>query len=331
MKFNFKLRPLNSAFDDSAFFMRNVYKKSAMLFDCGRLGNLDNSELLDISDVFISHTHLDHFSGFDRFLRGCLNSNNTIRFYGPKGFINNMQGRLQGYNWNLITDYNIKFIAIELDEKGNKSALFSAKNSFMKEEIEAPQGDIDIGDKFILKYEFFDHSITSIGYRVCEPINISVNKEKLVNYGYKSGEWIKQLKNYLEANVSKNNIITVLTNNGSVDKTIGELEDSIIEYKKAQDVTYITDIAPSYENYQKAIAFAKDSALLLIEAVFMKNDVMHAQLKNHLTIDLSKDIFLRSNSLKVRFHHFAPKYDRLRDVFFKKLNKDIKDKIYSIN
>ncbi len=328
MKFNFTLRPLNSAFDDSAFFMRNVYKKRAMLFDCGKLGNLDNQELLDISDVFITHTHLDHFIGFDRFLRGCLNSDNTIRFYGPKGFISNMAGKLSGYNWNLITDYNIKLIAIELDELGNKAAIFSAKNSFKQEDMEAPQGDINIDDKFMLKYEFFDHSITSIGYRVKEPINISVNKDKLSLNGLKSGAWIKDLKISLENNIDKNSCIKVLSNDGEVEKTIKELEEKIIEYKPSQDVTYITDIAPSYDNYKKAIAFAKNSTLLLIEAVFMKNDVLHAQAKNHLTVDLAKDIFFRSESKKVRFHHFAPRYDRMRDIFFKDLNKDISDKLY---
>ena len=68
MKSNYYIRRVNSPFDDSGIFVRNVYMKKAVLFDCGRLGNIDNSELNDISYIFISHTHVDHFSGFDRFL-----------------------------------------------------------------------------------------------------------------------------------------------------------------------------------------------------------------------------------------------------------------------
>lgn len=112
MKSNYTIRRLNSPFDDSGIFVRNVYMKKALLFDCGRLGNIDNSEINDISHVFISHTHIDHFSGFDRFLRTALLSGNKITFFGPSGFINNVKGKLASYTWNLIYDYDITFIVI---------------------------------------------------------------------------------------------------------------------------------------------------------------------------------------------------------------------------
>ena len=329
MKFNFTVKAVNSPFDDSAFFMRNVYKKRAMLFDCGRLGSLENSELLDISDVFVTHTHMDHFSGFDRFLRGCLNSGNTIRFFGPAGFIRNVEGRLTGYNWNLIRDYDMTIVAVELTPYGNKAVSFSAKQSFIKQDIDAPQGDIDLGDGFTLKYDFFDHGITSVGYRVKEPVNISVSKEKLNKNGFVGGPWLKELKDRIKANVDKNIKIKALTLDGEKELSVKELEIMFVEYKKPQDVTYMTDIAPTFENYKKAIKFATESVLLIIEAVFMKSEVMHACVKNHLTIDLAKDIFFKSGTDFVRFQHFAPRYDRFRDIFFKSLYQGLSGRVYS--
>lgn len=330
MKFNFTVKAVNSPFDDSAFFMRNVYKKRAVLFDCGRLGNIDNSELLDVSDILVSHTHIDHFAGFDRFLRGCLASGNVIRFFGPEGFIKNIEGRLLGYNWNLIKDYDLTFYAVELTPNGNKAAVFSAQTGFIRMDVDAPEGDVDLGEGFSLGYEFFDHGgITSIGYRVKAPVNISIIKERLKEKGLLSGAWIKELKSALHAGMSPDIIIRAATKGGEKEMPLHVLESCIVEYGKPQDVTYITDIAPSFENYLKAIKFASDSCLLIIEAVFMKADVLHSIIKSHLTQDLAKDIFIKSGSSFVRFHHFAPRYDRTRDVFFRSLNEGVSDRIYS--
>lgn len=320
MKSNYYIRRVNSPFDDSGVFVRNVYMKKAVLFDCGRLGNIENSELNDISYVFISHTHIDHFNGFDRFLRTSLLSGNTFTFFGPDGFINNVKGKLSSYTWNLIRDYDVIFKAVELGRKGIRAALFSAKNGFEEEVCSIDK--IVLDDGFLLQYEFFDHGITSIGYRLKEPERISFNKDKMAKYGLKHGIWAKDLKEAV-VNKSDNDLLEVDTVSGKKKYYINELKDMVVEYPAAQDITYITDIAPSYENYKKAVALAKNSFLLLIEAVFMGNDIIHSIEKNHLSIGLAKEIYRQSDSEYVSFGHFAPKYDRCRDIFFKELYDDL--------
>ena len=211
MKSNYYIRRVNSPFDDSGVFVRNVYMKKAVLFDCGRLGNIENSELNDISYVFISHTHIDHFNGFDRFLRTSLLSGNTFTFFGPDGFINNVKGKLSSYTWNLIRDYDVIFKAVELGRNGIKAALFSAKNGFEEEVCSIDK--IVLDDGFSLQYEFFDHGITSIGYRLKEPERISFNKDKMAEYGLKHGIWAKDLKEAV-VNKSDNDLLEVDTVSG---------------------------------------------------------------------------------------------------------------------
>ncbi len=330
MKSNYTIRRLNSPFDDSGIFVRNVYMKKALLFDCGRLGNIDNSEINDISHVFISHTHIDHFSGFDRFLRTALLSGNKLTFFGPSGFINNVKGKLASYTWNLIYDYDITFIVIELSENGMKGAEFAAKNGFKEESFTVNNNHLILNDDFSLEYEFFDHGTISAGYRVKEPKRISINKDKMEEYGFVKGPWVKLLKEALLYNKS-NDIINVNTVYGIKQYYINELAEKLAEYPVCQDITYITDIAPSFSNYKKAVKLAKDSYILLIESVFMNNDVIHAIEKNHLSIGVSKAVYKNSNSTYVSFGHFAPKYDRMRDVFFQELYTDLDmDKIIKL-
>jgi len=328
MRYNFKIRQLNSSFSDPVFFIRNVYKKKAILFDCGRLGNIDNSELQDISDIFVSHTHLDHFSGFDRFLRANINSKNSVRFFGPAGFIKNVEGKLNSYTWNLIEDYDLKIIVIELTKSGNKKAVFAAKSSFVREEIEFIEQDLNLDDGFKLEYDIFDHGTPSVGYRLIEPRIININKDALIKARLKEGVWLKELKRKI-LDGSKG-VIPADSLDGSVELDIDYLKDNITEEKERQDITYITDIAPTEENSEKAIKLATNSALLIIEAVFTLADYAHAKAKNHLTITISKDIFNRSNSHAVRFIHFASRYERQKTEFYEELYSDIKSKLFLI-
>lgn len=328
MKSNYSFRRINSPFDDSGIFFRNVYMKKAKMFDCGRLGNIENSEINDVSDIFISHTHLDHFIGFDRFLRSSISSDSSYNFYGPLNFIKNLKGKLDGYTWNLIKDYTVSYKAYEITREGINSSIFSATNEFQEEKVDSNLSSIELESGFTVKYEFFDHGITSLGYRICEPKRMSINKDKMDELGIKNGIWVGNFLKELSQDYISNEEFSVETNNGLKNYTTLELKDLLIEYPETQDITYMTDMAPTKENVEKAINFAKDSFILIIESVFMERDKEHAEMKNHLTINLSKKIFKESNSSYVSFGHFAPKYDRCRDELFKELYDEINmDKI----
>lgn len=325
MKPNFQVKQVNSPFDDTAFFIRNMYKKTPFLFDCGRLGKITNSEILSIADIFISHTHIDHFYGFDRVLRGSICADKTIRVFGPPGIIRNVQGKIDAYTWNLIKSYNLNICVVELSKSGVfKQSTYSAYKGFIPEITEIHHKDIELGDGFTFDYEFFDHGINSMGYRINEPQQIHINKELLTEKGYRPGKWIGELNTALADNTPKETLIQCETKNGAISKSIAELEAEIVVYKKPQSITFMTDIAPTYTNIQKAINFAKDSTILLIEGMFLKNEILHSIDKKHLTLELSKYIFKQSKSDFVKFFHFAPRYEYNKDDFFAELYKDMR-------
>lgn len=326
MKNNFIIKPINSPFEDSAFFVRNIHKKTAFLMDCGRIGNLSNSEALSIDDVFVSHTHIDHFYGFDRLLRGFIRADKKIRFFGPPGFINNVKGKIAGYTWNLIKSYTLVIEVWELFQDRFNVAVFEAKNGFVPYEYSVERGIIDLHDGFTLDYEFFDHGTVSVGYRIKEPVHINIKQGVMEKFGYKKGPWVSELKRRLRIN-DKDFYLEVKTESGIAPKKISELEYELIIYSPPQDITYITDVSPTFENYKKAVNFSKDSYILFIEGMFLKEDILHAIDKKHLTLDMSKNIFNMSGSSLVHFFHFAPKYAQSKDIFFERLYKELKSRI----
>ena len=77
--------------------------------DLGDLHTLSPKDILKISHVFVSHTHMDHFLGFDQLLRILLGREKDLFLYGPEGFLKNIEGKLSGYSWNLVQNYQNRF------------------------------------------------------------------------------------------------------------------------------------------------------------------------------------------------------------------------------
>ena len=329
MKNNYFIKKVNSPFEDTCFFIRNVYKKKALLLDCGRIGSLNNTEILSISDIFISHTHIDHFYGFDRILRTFLRSDKTLKVYGPKGFLKNIEGKLAGYTWNLVENYNFKIQAFEiLEDNSIISALYKASNTFKPKYEEMKKVErIDLEDGFYMYFELFDHAIPSIAFRIKEKKHVNIKKDALEEYGYIPGPWLTELKSHLRSNKDINYLFDVETIKGIEKISAGKLKDNLVIFKEPQDITFISDFAPTFDNYKKAINFAKDSFILLIESMFLKDDVLHAIDKRHSTIDMSKNIFAESNSKFVHFFHFSSKYEKRKNVFFQNLYEDVGNQI----
>src|SRR6056297_2914866 len=97
---------VNKGSGDPAVFAPFSFHRQAYLFDIGTIHALSPRNLLKISHVFVTHTHMDHFIGFDHLLRVLLGRDKTLHFFGPQGFIANVEGKLAGYTWNLVSNYS---------------------------------------------------------------------------------------------------------------------------------------------------------------------------------------------------------------------------------
>ncbi len=98
-------RLVNSPFDDPALFIPFRHENRALLFDLGDIAALSARDILKITHIFVTHTHMDHFVGFDRVLRLMLGRDKQLGLYGPQGFLANLSGKLAGYCWNLVGNY----------------------------------------------------------------------------------------------------------------------------------------------------------------------------------------------------------------------------------
>jgi ribonuclease BN (tRNA processing enzyme) len=86
---------VNGRTGDPALYIETLFEKETILFDLGDISNLPPRKIQRLEHVFVSHTHIDHFIGFDRLLRVLAGRQKKLNFYGPPDFIAQVQHKLQ--------------------------------------------------------------------------------------------------------------------------------------------------------------------------------------------------------------------------------------------
>ena len=160
---------VNDPLGDPGLFVQFLYEKRAFLFDMGDQSPLTNADLLKVTHVFVSHTHIDHFIGFDRFLRIVFGREKTITLYGPENFIANVEGKLAGFTWNLVDRYeeSLTLEVVEVHPDRLRKATFRAIEKFQRsDEREEPLDGGVILDEPALSVSaaILEHRVPCLGF-----------------------------------------------------------------------------------------------------------------------------------------------------------------------
>jgi ribonuclease Z len=135
MSLTFAAHLVNGPFGDPGLYIDLRWEGRALLFDLGHNDALPAAEMLRVSHVFVSHCHMDHFIGFDRLLRLFLARDKKLYLFGPPGILACVEGKLRGYTWNLVDNYDFAIEAAEVAPDSIRRRLFSAATSFVPEEL----------------------------------------------------------------------------------------------------------------------------------------------------------------------------------------------------
>jgi ribonuclease Z len=318
MKPSFHPKLINDSFSDPGLFIPFLFEKRALLFDLGDLSKLSARDLLKISHVFVTHTHMDHFIGFDALLRLLLGRDKEIYLFGPSDFIQKVEAKLSSYTWNLIENYE-NTLSIHVTEIKREKILKQRYNSRDRfKPTEDPQelpftGNLLSEEHFSVNGVILDHKIDCIGLTLKENFSINIIKDGLKELGLAVGPWLREFKKavYEEGNSAQNFTVVWKDKDKRIrekDFTLCDLKEKIAMISPGQKITYIADIIGSPENIPKAVDLARDSSTLFIEAAFLDKDKDMAQRKYHLT---AKEAGLIARRAKVKVltpFHFSPRY-----------------------
>jgi len=316
------MRPLlhpslvNGRSGDPALYVETQFESRAMLFDLGDIAALSPRKILRLDQIFVSHTHIDHFIGFDRLLRVLVGREKTIKLFGPKGFIDHVGHKLQGYHWNLVDRYlcDLVFVVTEIDSSfETRTVRFRLKTAFTAELVDGgrmAEGVIHSEPTVRVSAELLDHRTPSLAFALEEAAHVNVWKNRLAERGLPAGPWLRELKRAVIENRPDDfpvSIRPLQATSETREMPLASLR-SVLTVTAGQKVAYVTDAADTAANREAIIRLVRGADLLFIDAAFAEADSALATDRAHLTTAAAGEIAREAGVRRIEPFHFSPRY-----------------------
>jgi ribonuclease Z len=315
---------VNDRFGDPGLYVEIRWSRRALLFDLGDNVSLSPSRLLRAQDIFVSHTHMDHFIGFDRLIRVALGRGKQLRLYGPPGLIENIQGKLRGYTWNLVDGYPLTIEVKEYHPAHIQPAHFHAKDAFncqLKSPIPGDHSHIFTvlqEPALLVKAVALNHRIPSLAFALEEPFHININKVRLHEAGLPVGSWLKEVKQLIWDGAPDSHVFsaTLYLEHRKEERTfdLGTLRREFTTITRGQKIAYVVDCRYDAENEKKITQLCRGADTLFCEAPFLEVDREKAANRYHLTANQAGILGRKAGVQQLVVFHFSPRYTGQGDM-----------------
>jgi ribonuclease Z len=309
-------RLVNDPFSDPALFIDFRFGRQALLFDLGDVTPLSARELLRVTHAFVSHTHMDHFAGFDRLLRLCLHRLAPLHLTGPAGFVDQVEYKLKAYTWNLLDAESLDFrlTAAEFDgERVVRAGEFRAREAFRRREralASLAPGTLVEEEEFLIQSVVLDHGTPCLAFAFQEKLRVNVWREGLNLLQLPVGPWLNDAKRAARRGAPDDTPISV---RADLSVPLGLLKQHALRTARGHRIVYVVDAAFCQPNIAKIVELARDADQLFIETAFLDEDAELAAKRRHLTAAQAGTLARHAGAAQVVPFHFSPRYDGRED------------------
>lgn len=315
----FNAHLINDPFGDPGVYVEFKFRRETLFFDLGDLHGLVPRIILKATQVFVSHTHMDHFIGFDQMLRLCLGRNKHLSLFGPPGFIAHLESKLGAYTWNLVENYENDFelLVTEIHPDGRARRRYRCQEAFRAGDAGGEKvtfdGLVTEAPHYRVRAAFLDHRIPCLAFSLEEKKRINVRKNVLLEMGLPVGAWLVDFKNRILNDEPDDTAVRAWWKDEDrrvVERVfrLGDLRDRVVKVTPGQKISYVSDAVYSEENARRITDLAHRSDILFIEACFLEEDKDRAAEKYHLTARQAGMLARRAEVKRMVVFHFSPKY-----------------------
>lgn len=287
------------------------------LCDCGEASLLTVKEIQSISAVFISHTHIDHFSNFDGIFRHQIGSGEKVVICGPKNIHQQVEARLKSYTWNLIDENAIEYEIREIVSE-KEINIYKIHPPYWNLEFVKTQNFLFEDEYINVDFAILDHKTDSISYLFKEKDSVTFNEN---GSGFRKGKWISELKTAFGNNDPDKEI--------EIEGTAYKAEDwfHLLTNNPGYKLGVIMDHAACEENYEKIKAVFEEADLVYIETFYKDTDQEFAKINYHSFASASGKIMNECQVKEAVPIHFSRRYtetdqEEIETAFYKAFRKD---------
>jgi ribonuclease Z len=296
---------VNGVFGDPLLHLRLRHQRRSLLFDLGDGSRLPARIAHQVTDVFISHAHMDHIGGFLWLLRSRMGEFPPCRLYGPPGLARHIEGFLQGILWDRLEGRGPVFEVTEVHpDVIRRFRLLAGRAREALGETAPAQGVVLQERGFRVRAQTLDHHTPVLAYAF-EPVKeINVRKDRLTARGLAPGPWLAELKQRLLAGDES---AVVRLPDGS-ESSAAALAADLVLITPAKRLVYATDLADTPDNRRSLQALARYAHTLFCEAYFIEADTEHAVRTGHLTARACGEIAAAAEVVRLVPFHFSQRY-----------------------
>jgi ribonuclease BN (tRNA processing enzyme) len=298
---------INGVFGDPLLLVRLRHGRRCLLFDLGEAGGLGARTAHEVSDIFISHAHIDHIAGFLWVLRSRIGEFPPCRLYGPPGLAQNVAGMVAGVHWDRVGERGPRFEVTELH--GDRILRFAVSTNCNGPrglgENTAAQGVLLADPLLRVRAAVLDHRTPVLAYALEPTAEIKVRKERLVASGLAPGPWLNDLK---RAILEHADTASLELPDGSK-KNVRTLANQFVMIRPGEKLAYATDLADTAENRERLSSLARGAHTFFCEAAFCDSDAERAEQTGHLTARACGEIATAAAVERLIPFHFSRRYE----------------------
>lgn len=300
---------VNGIFGDPLLHLRLHNRRRSILFDLGEGARLPARLAHQVSDVFISHAHIDHICGFLWLMRSRIGVLQGCRLFGPPGLSDRIAGLMNGIVWDRIGENGPRFEVCELH--ADRLLVYGIQAGREKKKLlheRAADGGLLAEDQdFRVWAVTLAHgTIPVLAYSLEQSPKYNVRRESLNRLNLKPGPWLGQLKKRIGAGDRK---AAIRLPDGTT-ATAGVLADDLLLVTPAQKLVYATDLSDTAANRRMLTELARGAHTFFCEAAFTEADIRYAELSGHLTASACGEIAGDAQVGQLAPFHFSRRYER---------------------
>lgn len=302
---------VNAPSGDPGVYVSLTGTKRAVLLDCGDLSPLSHADLLRVTDVFLTHGHMDHAFGFDRVFRAFLGLTRTLRIWGGEGTVERIHGRIRSYEWNEDRNAELTVELHALDGAGIGGAVVTSKDRFA---VPRPLPSAAHGGRMLRDHELevafarVDHTVPNLSYRLRTHARARVSADALAASGLPAGSWIRELVRRVEAAEQGGPAVTGTLAVGGVNREAAALAERLLRIEEPYSLAYVTDARYGDETRAAVTALAAGVDELFCESVFLEEDAAKGVATGHLTARQCGQLAREAGVRRLRTFHHSPRY-----------------------